>query len=191
MLGTMYKHDSACRRFQEFLEDCQPDLYDPKYFETQGGLLYKPETSKAYAVYLSQSRHGLSNEKPTVRSILDILNTLFTQIERKRRCQMLKTDKQDAKNFVENDLKNQEGLTTAMLVKPVALADDTSYILSALCSTSYLATFTNMRTALNMTLYINLMIDATGRGGDMLRSPGEHRHESTFHLGSTRANLVH
>jgi hypothetical protein len=67
-----------------------------------------------------------------------------------------------------------------MLVKPVALADDTSYILSVLCSTSYLATFTNMRVALNMMLYINLMIDAARRGGDMLLSPGEHQHEKYF-----------
>ena len=190
-LGTIDRHDSARRWFQEFMEDCQPDLYDPKYFETHGSPLYKPETFKAYAVYLSRSRRGLINDKPTVRTILDILATLFTQIERKRRCQMLKADKQDVKNFVENDLKNQEGLTTAILDKPLALANDTSYILSVLCSTTYLATFTNMRIVLNMALYINLMIDAAGRGGDMLFTPGKHQHKKYFSSSSTQANLVH
>jgi hypothetical protein len=60
-----------------------------------------------------------------------------------------------------------------MLVKPMAFAEDTSYLFSVLYSTAYLATFLEMRIVLNISLFINLMIDAVGRGGDMLFSLGE------------------
>jgi len=171
--STNYQHEAACRWFQEFMEACQPELYDQKYFETQGEVMYRPETFKAYTVYLSQTRSGRINDKPSVNTILSMISILFTQIQKKRRCVLLPADKDDVKNFIRNALKNQEGLTTAMLVKPVAFAEDTSYLFSVLYSTAYLATFSEMRIVLNLSLYINLMIDAAGRGGDMLFSPGE------------------
>lgn len=135
--------------------------------------MYRPETFKAYTVYLSQTRSGRINDKISVNTILSMISILSTQIQKKRRCVLLQADKDDVKNFITNALKNQEGLTTAMLVKPVAFAEDTSYLFSVLYSVAYLATFSEMRIVLNISLYINLMIDAAGRGGDMLFSPGE------------------
>jgi hypothetical protein len=74
---------------------------------------------------------------------------------------------------VRHDLKDQEGLTTAMLVKPLATAESTRYIFSVLYSPSYLVTFLEMRIVFNITLFINLMVDVANRGGDMLDNPGK------------------
>jgi hypothetical protein len=138
-ISTERNHEAARRWFQEYMKDCQPELYDSTYFETRGGSIYMLETFKAYAVYLSQTGVGLINDKLTVRTIQTILRDLFVQIERRRSCQFLKADKEDVKNFVENDLKNQEGLTTAMLSKPVVFAEYTFYILSVLYSRDFTA----------------------------------------------------
>jgi hypothetical protein len=165
---TKYKHASARAWFQEFMKDNLPDQYNEKYFETRGPAIYPPSVFKSYAVYLAQSRPGRINTKIAVTSIISILSQLFTQIERQRRCQLLKVDKDDVQTFVRYDLKDQEGLTTAMLAKPLATAEDTSYIFSVLYSPSYLVTFLEMRIVFNITLFINLMVDAANRGGDML-----------------------
>lgn len=150
------------------MKDNLPDQYNEKYFETRGPAIYPPSVFKSYAVYLAQSRPGRINTKIAVTSIISILSQLFTQIERQRRCQLLKVDKDDVQTFVRYDLKDQEGLTTAMLAKPLATAEDTSYIFSVLYSPSYLVTFLEMRIVFNITLFINLMVDAANRGGDML-----------------------
>jgi hypothetical protein len=104
-----------------------------------------------------------------------MLGILWVQIERNRRSPFLKADKEDIRNFVRTDLKEQEGLTNAMLMKPLAMTEDTSYIFKLLYSTAYLATFLEMRIVFNITLFINLMVDAANRGGDMLDNPGEFR----------------
>jgi hypothetical protein len=147
--------------------------YDEKYFTTRGPVIYTPAIFKSYAVYLAQSRDGRINNKISVSSIVHTIGGLFTQIQKQRRCAIPKLDKDDVINFMRTDLKNQEGLTTAMLVKPVATAEDTRYIFSVLYSPSYLVTFPDMRIVFNITLFINLMVDAANRGGDMLDNPGE------------------
>ena len=48
-------HEAARRLFQGLMEQCQLELYDPKYFKSRGDVVYKAETFKAYAVYLSDS----------------------------------------------------------------------------------------------------------------------------------------
>jgi hypothetical protein len=178
--GTRYRYGAACKWFQQFMEDCHPELYDPKYFETEGGPIYTTETFKAYAVYLSQTKGGRINDKPKVNTIIATLRTLFLLIERRRYCSIPKVHKEDVENFVTDALKDQEGLTTASLAKPLALVEDTSHILSVLYSPAYLATFADMRIVFNMTLFINLMIDAAGRGGDMLFNRGEQQHGKYF-----------
>jgi hypothetical protein len=120
------------------MKDYIPEQYNEKYFETRGPAIYPPSVFKSYAVYLAQSRPGRINTKIAVTSITSMLGELFTQIERQRHCQILKVDKDDVKTFVCHDLKDQEGLTTAMLAKPLATAEDTRYIFSVLYSPSYL-----------------------------------------------------
>jgi hypothetical protein len=170
--STKYHHRASKIWFQEFIREHKPDFYDPHYFEITGPLVYGPATFKAYCVYLAQSRTGKINGKLAIQTILSILGKLWTQIQRSRRCQFPAYEKDDVKDFIRNDLKSQEGLTSAMLTKPIAFTNDTSHVFSVLYSPDYLATFSEMRIVFNITLYINLMIDAANRGGDMLHNPG-------------------
>ena len=72
--------------FQEYMELCKPELYDPNYFATHGEPLYPIDIFKGYAVYLAQSQEGKIAEKPTVSTILATMKNLLAQIERDRRC---------------------------------------------------------------------------------------------------------
>jgi hypothetical protein len=154
--------------FLEFLQTCKPDLYDPTYFDQQGPLLYGPEVFKALAVFLAQSRTGRIISKIKVRSLMDFMGSLFGTIRRKRKCAIEQHLRDNIMNFINGELKDQEGLTTAMHVKALAMPDDTSTVFANLYAPAYLATFMSMRDVLNLTLYINLMIDTASRGSDLL-----------------------
>jgi hypothetical protein len=88
-----------------------------------------------------------------------------------------------------NNRKHQEGLAPLMLGKPVALAEFTSFLLSILYLIPYLTTFENMRIVFNITLSINLMIDAAGRGEEMPFNRGEPRKGSL--ISRATANHTH
>jgi hypothetical protein len=130
VFSTMYSHKVAHRWCQEFMQEYQPKLYDQKYFDTQGCPLYKPENFKTYSVCLEQTKTSCTNDKLAISTIVATVRNLFVQVERKRRCQILKLDKEVVTNFIQSNLRNQEGLTTATLVKPFALA---GYVTYALC----------------------------------------------------------
>jgi hypothetical protein len=150
-----------------------PHLYDEDYFQTRGSVMCPSSVFKSYAVYIAQSRPGHISGKIAISSLIGMLEGLWRQIERHRRCQLIRADKGDVRNFVRTGLKEQEGLATAMHVKPLAMAEDTSYVFSVLYSAAYLPTFCDIRIVFNITLFIKLMVDAANRGGDMLDNPGK------------------
>jgi len=169
--STAYQHRLSKAWFLEFVQLTSPNDFDPNYFEKEGPLP-TPGLIKRYAVYLSQSRVGRINDKISAPSILHMIKQLLTQFERHRRRDFVKADRTDIYNYIRHDLVKQEGLTTLMKPKPICLSEDTTYIMSVLYSPAYLATFSHMRNVLNITLYINLMIDSAGRGGDILHTRG-------------------
>jgi hypothetical protein len=175
-ISTTNRYRWTRQWFQEFLQICEPQHYDPKYFDTPGDVKYGSETFKAFAVYISQSRQGRISDKPCIRTILGMLDDTWRVIVLDRRSQFPNIEKENVRNFVKTDLKNQEGLTTAMHEKPLALRDDTNHLFSTLYSPECLSTFQNMRRVLNLTLWVNLMIDAGNRGGDMLHNSSKSSH---------------
>lgn len=75
------------------------------------------------------------------------------------------------------ELQEQENLTKRSLAKPLAHAEDLTLLLARLYSTEYLNTFPIMRNVLKITLFVNLIIDIGGRGGEiaLVGSRPEHR----------------
>jgi hypothetical protein len=166
-IGTQRVHRDTEQFFQEFMELTQPTLYDPAYFKTRGPVIYTAEVFKAYCVYLAQTREGRISSKISVHTIISYLATLFGLIGLRRQSAVDRGLAAEVRAFASNDLKEQEGLSFAKWPKPVALHDDTTIVFSVLFSPSYLATFADMRLALNTALFINIMIDCAGRGGDI------------------------
>lgn len=165
---TLRQYRYRREAFLEFLEVCRLEEYDPKFYEKDGHPQYGPEVFKAFAVYLSQSIKGRINGKISILTLTAVLNTTWSLIEKERRCQFLSTDKDNVRNFIRTDLALQEDLSTEMLAKPTAFAADTSHVFSILYNPQFLVTLCDMRRAFNITLFINLMIDAANRGGDMV-----------------------
>ncbi len=77
----------------------------------------------------------------------------------------------ELRNFVRDDLVKQEAIRTVMHVKAVAHSEDVAFLLSMLYKPSYLNTFGSVRTVLNLTLYMLLVIDLCGHGGEIARNP--------------------
>ena len=105
---TSYQYRAAREWFQKFLQICKSNLYDSTYFEIQSDVLYDSDIFKTYCVYVSQSRIGQINAKPSVSIISHMMNIIWRQIELSRRCQLRLIDKENVKNFVQNELKNQK-----------------------------------------------------------------------------------
>jgi hypothetical protein len=84
----------------------------------------------------------------------------------------------DMFNFVRNDLVQQEGIHTRIHTKAVAHTEDVTFLVFRLYSREYSDTFGNMRKVLNLTLYMLLMVDLCGRGGDIVRNPLRPEHMS-------------
>lgn len=75
------------------------------------------------------------------------------------------------RNFVNNQLATDENLSTRMKTKAVAHSDDLTFIITMLYQPNYLSTFGSMRLVLNLTLYMLLVVDTCGRGGEFARHP--------------------
>ncbi|KAI0190467.1 hypothetical protein EV127DRAFT_495163 [Xylaria flabelliformis] len=73
----------------------------------------------------------------------------------------------DVFKFVNNELIEQEGLSTAMRPKAVAHSEDLTYLLNRLYDSQYLDTFHDMQMVLNLSLYMCLLVDTCGRGGEL------------------------
>jgi hypothetical protein len=69
--------------------------------------------------------------------------------------------------FIRGDLVDQEGIERVMHSKPVTLANELARIMMKLYIPSYLSTFTNLRTLLNVTLSMLLIDDLRGRGAEI------------------------
>jgi hypothetical protein len=126
---------------------------------------------KEYARYLARSRVGRISDKLSMRSILHYINMIIAVMRQAcgHSAPSMAVIRSETSAFIRGDLVEQEGLHTAMYPKSVAHSRDVTFILSTLYSPNYLSTFGNMRTVLNLTLYMLLMIDLCGRGADIAR----------------------
>lgn len=170
---TAYELKMARRWFAEFMKDIYPWVdVDASYF-TPGASAPDMVILKEYGRYLVRSRVGRINDKLSVNTVQHYMAMIISIIQ--RICQhpawIISPMRAQIRDFVRGDLVAQEGVRTTMHTKAVAHSEDVTFILSMLYSPHYLNTFSNMRTVLNLTLYILLMIDLCGRGADIARHP--------------------
>ncbi|EHK16055.1 uncharacterized protein TRIVIDRAFT_65122 [Trichoderma virens Gv29-8] len=175
--NTIYALRQAKRWFTEFMKDQYPEVdVVPAYF-TPGASLPATSLLKQYARYLVRSRVGGLNEKLSVKTVNHYMAMIMSIIERECKHDSLTAIRREVNNFVHNDLINQEGIRTAMHTKSVAHTEDVTFILSKLYSPEYLNRFPDMRTVLNLTLYIVLVVDLCGRGSEIARNPSRPVHQ--------------
>jgi hypothetical protein len=161
---------TAVTWFSEFMEDQHPKVANVELsFFTEGAPLSGLTLLGEYARYLVRSRVGRINEKLSVSTVLSYMNCVISVM--KRRCRHSNAAIQDTQHeirkFVQYHLRSQEGITSEMQIKSVAHADDVTFILSKLYEPTYLNSFGSMRVVLNLTLFILLVIDLCGRGGEI------------------------
>ncbi len=167
---TIQWHLAVRRYWQEYMQFTFPTEYQPAYFDTVGPVA-SVERIKGFAVYLAQTRTGTIESTVTLQYVTSVVRLLCALMQRYRRVDISKADRQNIFAFISNDLATQEGLTTAMKPKPLCMSEDLELMLAKLFSRSYLSTFPTMRCVLNLSLFINLMVDCAGRGGDIAHDP--------------------
>lgn len=129
-----------------------------------------------YDRYLSRSRVGISGGALAVRTVTGYINSCLSVMERNSERQWNPELRHTLGLFVSNDLATREGLSTAMRPKLSANSEDVSYIVSRLFDAQCLNTFGNMRQVLNLTLYLMLIVDTCGRGGEFVLNAARPKH---------------
>lgn len=129
-----------------------------------------------YARYLARSRLGESGGALAVKTVIGYINSCLTAMERDSERQWNPVLRHSFVLFVSNNLLTQEGLSTAMKPKLQANSEDVTYIVSRLFDAQYPKVFRNMRQVLNLTLYLMLIVDTCGRGGEFVLNPARPKH---------------
>jgi hypothetical protein len=176
--ATLAELRNAKKWFLEFLKDIHPEINaDAEYFAPDAGLP-DPTLLREYARYIVRSRVGHISTKLSVHTIQHYMRLLVAVLQRE--CNhdkfSISTIRAELSEFVRVDLAKQEGLDTARHTKAVAHCDDVTRIVTMLYDANYLTTFPNMRIVLNLNLYILLVIDVCGRGGEIARSYARPEH---------------
>lgn len=161
----------ARRWFTEFLNDQRPEVdVTAKYF-TPGVPIPDIPILKEYARYLVRSRVGQISSKLSINTVQHYMVVLIALMGRECKHPTLTAIQREMRDFIGSDLMSQEGLRDNMHTKAVAHSQDVTFILAMLYKPEYLNTFKDMRTVLNLTLYMLLIIDVCGRGGEIARHP--------------------
>lgn len=175
-ITTANEMKNSKRWFEEFMKFNHPNVeVDTTYYAIGAGI---PSTVilKEYARYLVRSRVGRIGGKLTIKTMNHYMNMAISVMQ--RACNHAPEDvapvRKEIFNFISADLPQQEGITDVAYHKAVAHSDDFTFIVSKLYSS--LSRFPNMRTVLNLTLFMTLMIDLTGRGCEIARNPQRPEH---------------
>ena len=173
---TVKEYEKAQTWFTEFMSHQHPEVNVERTFFTPGAAesLSFP-IFKEYARYLCRSRQGQLSDRLSVKTVQYYMAMCIGIIERRSKRRLLEI-RHEVSNFIISDLARQEGLRRQMWTKGVAFTHDVTFILDKLYEPQYLASFRNMRVVLNLTLYINLVIDLCGRGGEIARHPLKREH---------------
>lgn len=166
MKSTLEQHRAAKRWFIEYLQMQTPELDPQRYFDAD----HPPPDRvllKKYAIFMAQSRVGHTADTISVRTLINYMRLLFTVfgIDRGRRLDKALTD--DIQAYIYNDMAKEYQLSREHWKKPVAHSEDLTYLISVLYSPEYIGSLSNMRQLLNLTLFLNIMVDTGSRGGDI------------------------
>ena len=168
MKSTLEQHRSAKRWFIEYLQIQTPQLDPQRYFDAN----HPPPDRvllKKYAIFMAQSRVGHIADTISVRTLINYVRLLFTVfgIDRGHRLEKALTD--DIQAYIYTDMTEEYHLSREQWKKPVAHSEDLTYLISVLYTPEYIGTLSNMRQLLNLTLFLNIMVDTGSRGGDIAR----------------------
>ncbi|KAI1059224.1 hypothetical protein LB507_003665 [Fusarium sp. FIESC RH6] len=167
---------SARKWFMEFMEDQHPEIQAETAYFQPGCAEPDRILMQEYARYIARSRVGLYGGPLAVNTVIGYINSCISVMERDSKRQFNPELRQTLGRFISNNLVTQEGLSTAMKPKLSANSEDVSYIMSRLFDAQYLNTFGNMRQVLNLTLYLMLIVDSCGRGGEFVLNPARPKH---------------
>lgn len=173
---TVYELKMAKRWFVEFMEDQHPDVDVETSFFTPDVSPSDVVLLKEYARYLVRSRVGRVTDKLSVITVQHYMKMILFVMEREAKHQSLLSIRDELHIFAASELVTQEGIGIKMYTKAVAHTEDLTFIISRLYHPNYLNTFSNMRTVLNLTLYMALVVDLCGRGADIARHPLRPKH---------------
>lgn len=173
---TQKEHAASKQWFLEFMNDQHSNVDVESEYFTLGAPLPNVVVLKEYARYIVRSRRGQLSTKVSVKTVQSYMAMIISLIKRACGHRYMEPISQEIDNFIKTVLAPHEGLTTIMHDKPVAHSPDLTFILSKLYDPEYLQTFENMRTVLNLTLYMTMMVDTCGRGGELARNFNHEEH---------------
>jgi hypothetical protein len=165
-ISTLRQYRSAKRWFVEFLEWQYPDQDAHRYFN---GGHPAPDAAllKKYAIFMAQSRVGYINSTISVVTMTNYMRLLLAVLGIDRNRRLERELYADVLNYINNDLIKEYNVPRDKWKKPVAHSEDLSHLLQVLYSASFIATLPNMRQLLNFTVFLNILVDSGGRGGDI------------------------
>ncbi|KAI1735023.1 hypothetical protein F4680DRAFT_436693 [Xylaria scruposa] len=123
---------------------------------------------KKYGRYLVRSRNGKIADNISLASINTYMSQLFAIIRRESQPNdsgsgNFRAVRKELNLYVNNNLAQQENISTAIRSKAVAHSEDLTFLLQRLYESDYLDTFHDMRLVLNLTLCMCLLVDTCER----------------------------
>lgn len=170
---TESEYYRAKKWFLEYIQLEHPHINGELFFQRDSPPP-TPAFLKAYAVFVAQSHIGQIGDKLSAWSLGHYIKDTIIILNRERRCRFLTPEQaEDVRSYVKYHLPEEENLSKKKYKKGVAHSEDMTFLLSVLFTPSYLGTFMDMRTVLNTVLYMNLVVDSCGRGGDIAQNPSQ------------------
>lgn len=165
-------HQRAVRLFKTFMREAN---LDPSVYLERSDRSETPsvELLKRFLLFRAQTGKGRIAEKLAVDTVLGDLGSLLSALRRASGRSVSLDDKTQLYVYVAYILPQEktdpdERLSKEEYEKPVATQVDVEVLLTTLyTSATILLSFTSARDVLQMSLWILLMVDCAGRGGDI------------------------
>lgn len=167
--ATLSAYASLIRWFENFVTTVlsQPLETAQHYFE-RGGPLPTVKVIRQFFFYLSDGGTGIHGGKLARRTTESYAASFFGALQYTNKLPERETREQTYL-WIRYNLTEELGLQKQLVVsKPIAYAEDVTLILSKLYSPLGLRGCMSMRIVLNMSLFINLMVDACGRAHELI-----------------------
>lgn len=118
--------------------------------------------------YLTQSRKGLCEEVLQYTTVRSYVEHLFTALEEEAGLERFRLSELRVElGYFLSELAEEGQVSTNSREKPLTHDEDLTFIMSMLSSPEHLAKFQDMRTPLNLALWLLLMVDVCGRGSEL------------------------
>lgn len=173
---TVTMNQYAKRWFIEFLEDQHPDIDAEASYFKPGSRAPSQDLLKEYARYLARSREGFVAEKISARTIQIYIESLFIVLQHEAQHVSLGNLRRELYLFTRSNLVKEEDISTKSRPKPLVHGNDLTFIVSQLYNPEFLLRFKEMRTPLNLNLFMLLIVDLGGRGGEIAHNPKRPEH---------------